>query len=176
MKNASHEGISWGVGTATSQREHKKNTRIKPMIFFWMTRKWKLCARCGPRLLTIENLAYLICNPKEFLRRFVTTDETWIHHYTSESREGSKKWLKPVGNTPKRPKTPQSARQVMASAFCDAHRVMFIDYIEKWRIVIGAYYAALLDRLVDKIRKERPQLKRKKIPFYADKRQEIALW
>ena len=24
---------------------------------------------------------------KDFLRRFVTMDETWIHHYTSESKE-----------------------------------------------------------------------------------------
>ena len=61
----------------------------------------KVCARWMPRLLTIDqkrihmtisarNLAYFIRNPKEFLRRFVTMDETWIHHCTPDSREGSK--------------------------------------------------------------------------------------
>ena len=61
----------------------------------------KLYARWVPRLLTIdqkqirvttseENLAYINPNPKEFLRRFVTTDETWFHHYTPESRVRSK--------------------------------------------------------------------------------------
>ena len=61
----------------------------------------KLCARRGPRLLTIDqkrirvttsekNLAYFNRNSKQFLRRSVTMIETWIHHYTSESREGSK--------------------------------------------------------------------------------------
>ena len=61
----------------------------------------KLCARWVLWLLTIDqkhirvttseqNLAYFNRNPKEFLRRFVTMNETWIHHYTPESREGSK--------------------------------------------------------------------------------------
>ena len=35
-----------------------------------------------------KNLAYFKRNPKEFLRRFVTMDVTWIHHYAPESREG----------------------------------------------------------------------------------------
>ena len=30
-----------------------------------------------------QNLSYLNRNSKEFLRRFVAMDETWIHHYTS---------------------------------------------------------------------------------------------
>ena len=31
-------------------------------------------------------------NPKEFLCRFVTVDEIWIHCYTSETKEQSKQW------------------------------------------------------------------------------------
>ena len=60
----------------------------------------KLCARWVPWLLRIEqkwirvttseqNLAYFNRNPKQFLRRFVTMNETWIHHYTQRAREGS---------------------------------------------------------------------------------------
>ena len=55
-----------------------------------------------------QNLAYFNRNPKEFLRRFVTMGETWIHHYTAKSREGSKQWVKPRANAPKRPKAQQS--------------------------------------------------------------------
>ena len=66
----------------------------------------KLSATLVPRLLTIDqkcirvttsekNLIYFNRNPKELLRRFVTMDETWIHHYTLESREGSKQYLFP---------------------------------------------------------------------------------
>ena len=61
----------------------------------------KLCARWMLRLLTINqkrirvttsvrNLTYFNRKPKEFFRRFVTMDKTWIHHYSPESSEESK--------------------------------------------------------------------------------------
>ena len=129
----------------------------------------KLCVEWVRRLLTNDqkrirvttleqNLAYFNRNPKEFLRRFVTMDETWIHHYTPESREGSKQWVKPQ----------QSVGKVMASVFWDGHGVIFINYLEKERTITGAYYVALLDRLVDEIRIKRSHLKKKKILFHED--------
>ena len=51
----------------------------------------------------------------------------------------------------------------MASIFWDAHGVIFIEYLEKESTITGAYYAALLDRLVDKIRKKRQHLKKKNL-------------
>ena len=84
-----------------------------------------------------------------------------IHHYTPESREGSKQLVKPGESAPKRPKMQQSTGEVMASVFWDEHGVIFIDYLEKDRMISGAYYAALLGRLIDEIRKKRPHLKKK---------------
>jgi len=66
----------------------------------------KLSARWVPRLLTvnqkltrktvsIKNLALYKRNPSEFLRRFITVDETWIHHYTPESKQQSKQCIGP---------------------------------------------------------------------------------
>ena len=66
----------------------------------------KLRARWVPRLLTTDqnrirvttseqNLANFNRNPKEFLRRFVMMDVTWIHLYTPESRERLKQWVEP---------------------------------------------------------------------------------
>ena len=60
-----------------------------------------LCASWVPRLLTFDqkrisvttseqNLAYFNRHPKGFVRWFETMDETLIHHYTPESREGTK--------------------------------------------------------------------------------------
>jgi hypothetical protein len=31
-------------------------------------------------------------NKTDFVRRFVTMDETWIHHYTQKSKQQSKQW------------------------------------------------------------------------------------
>ena len=55
----------------------------------------KVCARWGLRLVSsgqkrdrtdvsAQSLAKFNRNPQDFLRRFVTVDETWIHHYTPE--------------------------------------------------------------------------------------------
>ena len=60
----------------------------------------------------------------------------------------------------------QSAEKVMAGVFWDAHGVILIEYLEKGRTITGAYYVALLDQLVDKIRKKRPRLVKKKIIFH----------
>ncbi|MCP6484556.1 hypothetical protein NL492_27505, partial [Klebsiella pneumoniae] len=64
----------------------------------------KLCARWVPRLLTLEQkqchedvsiecLAKFHSNKAEFLRRFITMDETWVHHFTLETKEQSKQWI-----------------------------------------------------------------------------------
>ncbi|EFN79656.1 hypothetical protein EAI_11129, partial [Harpegnathos saltator] len=58
----------------------------------------KLCARWVPRLeqkqrsedVSIECWAKFRCNKAEFLRRFITMDETWVHHFTPETKEQSK--------------------------------------------------------------------------------------
>ena len=55
----------------------------------------------------------------------------------------------------------QSAEKLKASIFWDADGVIFIDYLEKAKTVTGTYYAALLDRLVNKIRKKRLHLRKK---------------
>ncbi|XP_067131309.1 histone-lysine N-methyltransferase SETMAR-like [Centruroides vittatus] len=64
----------------------------------------KISARWVPRLLSVENkrnrvvdseavLALFRRNPDEFLRRYITVDETWIHYYTPETKEQSKQWV-----------------------------------------------------------------------------------
>ena len=63
----------------------------------------KLSGRWVPRLLTLDEkhnhettsdqcLTLFKRNPKEFLRRFVTVNETWTHWYTPETKEQLKQW------------------------------------------------------------------------------------
>jgi histone-lysine N-methyltransferase SETMAR len=58
----------------------------------------KLCARWVPHLLTEDQkctrmkiseqcLEHFNKNKTDFMRRFITMDETWIHHYTPESKQ-----------------------------------------------------------------------------------------
>jgi len=92
-------------------------------------------------------------NPKEFLRRFVTVDETWIHWYTPETKEQSKQWTSPGEPAPKKAKTVPSAGKVMATDFCDSQGVIYIDYLENGKTVTGLYYAELLVRFTTELQK-----------------------
>jgi hypothetical protein len=54
----------------------------------------------------------------------------------------------------------------MASVFCDAEGILFIDYLEKGKTITGKYYSNLLTRLDEQIREKRPGLQKKKIIFH----------
>ncbi|GBM72402.1 hypothetical protein AVEN_175576-1 [Araneus ventricosus] len=64
----------------------------------------KISARWVPRLLSMENKRNRVINSEaglesfrhnldEFLSRYITVDETWIHYYTPETKEQSKQWV-----------------------------------------------------------------------------------
>ncbi|KAM8701714.1 hypothetical protein ACLKA7_005457 [Drosophila subpalustris] len=107
-------------------------------------------------------------NKSEFLRRYITMDETWIHHFTPESNRQSAEWHAAGESRPKRPKTQQLAGKVMASVFWDAHGIIFIDYLQKGQTINSDYYMALLERLKDEIAKKRPRMAKKKVLFHQD--------
>jgi len=139
----------------------------------------KLSARWVPRLLTPDNkrnrettseqcFTLFKRNPKEFLRRFVTVDETWIYWYTPETKEQSKQWTSPGEPAPKKVKTVPPAGKVLATVFWDSQGVIYIDYLEKGKTVTGLYYAELLGRFATELQKIRPHLAKKKVLFHHD--------
>jgi len=83
-------------------------------------------------------------NPKEFLHRLVTVDETWIHWYTPETKEQSKQSTSPGEPAPKKANTVPSAGKVMATVFWDSQGVIYIDNLENGKTVTGLYYVELL--------------------------------
>jgi len=96
----------------------------------------KLCARWVPRLLTADQkrtcmkiseqcLERLNKNETDFVRRFVTMDETWIHHYTPEFKQQSKQWTEAGCSAPKKTRSVPSAGKVIASVFWDAEGILF---------------------------------------------------
>jgi hypothetical protein len=95
-------------------------------------------------------------------------DETWIYHYTPESKQQSKQWTEAGYSVPKKTKSVPSAGKVMASVFWDAESILFIDYLEKGKTKTGEYYSNLLTRLDEKICEKRPGLQKKKIIFHQD--------
>ncbi len=72
-------------------------------------------------------LAHMRRNLDEFLYQFVTVDETWIHHYTPETKEQSKQWIVRGKLSPKKVKTVKSADKVRAQ--CSGMRVLLSSLI-----------------------------------------------
>ncbi|XP_029634903.1 protein GVQW3-like [Octopus sinensis] len=84
----------------------------------------KVSARWVPRILTPEqkrtrctlstsNLELFGADEENFLARFITKDESWVHHYQSETKEQSKQWK----NTSSTPKKARSLLQ-LARSWC----------------------------------------------------------
>ncbi|XP_029155672.1 uncharacterized protein LOC114928587 [Nylanderia fulva] len=136
----------------------------------------KLSARWVPRLLTLDQkrvrmnisnalLAQFRRNKSEFWRRLITVDETWIHHYTPETKYSPNSGLQRRNRLQKKQKLFFSAGKVMATVFWDSHGVILIDYLQKGKTITKAYYASLLDKLKEELAGKRPHLQKKKSCF-----------
>ena len=68
---------------------------------------------------------------KDFLHRYVTMDETWIHYYTPETKISPAEWTAVSESRLKRLQTQQWVGKVMASVFWNAYGILFIDYLKK---------------------------------------------
>ena len=134
--------------------------------------QWESCVQSGCRVGSVDQkqqdvdnsercLQLFPRNKKEFLHKYMTMDETWIHHFTLDSNQQSNEWTAAVESHPKRSKTQTSAGKVLASVFWDAQGILFINYLEKGRTIYSEYYIALLVCLKEEIAKKLPQLKKK---------------
>ena len=81
--------------------------------------------------------------------RYITTDETWFHHYIPESNRQSAEWTAKGEICPKRLKTQMAAGKVLASVFWDAHSILFIDYLKKGRTINSEYYTRCVPKKRD---------------------------
>jgi hypothetical protein len=89
-------------------------------------------------------------------------NETWIHHYTPESKQQSSQWREASCSAPKKTRSVPSAGGVMASVFWDVEGILFIDNLDKGKTITGEYYSNLLTRLDEKIHEKISGLLKKK--------------
>ena len=59
----------------------------------------------------------------------VKCDETWIHHWDSETIQESVQWKHKGSPPPKKFRTQPSAGKIMAKIFRDMEGVLLIDYL-----------------------------------------------
>ena len=135
-----------------------------------------LSARWVPRLLTVDQkhtrrtLSRAVLNlsevdpPANYFQRFVTMDETWVHHFTPEAKQQSKQW-----------KHPGSPRQRRQRLFHQLERLwpwfsgmLMVDYLQKGQTINGTYYASLLRQLRENIKLKRHRKLSKGVLFHQD--------
>lgn len=119
----------------------------------------KITARWVPRLLNFEQKHHRVevcqrlldryeVEGDNFLTRIFTTDETWVHYYTPESKIASMEWRKKGEGAPVKAKVTRSAGKVMCTVFFDRRGVLYIDFLHTQRTVNAAYYSNLLKTYV----------------------------
>ena len=125
------------------------------------------CAKWVPKILTkeqkakrknsaSENIFLHNLDPEFFETHIVTGDETWVHHYTPETKRQSKQWLPKWFPRPHKAIRKLSAKKVLATIFWDSKGVLLVDFVHKGTTITGEYYANLLRKLLQKIRYKRP--------------------
>jgi histone-lysine N-methyltransferase SETMAR len=126
----------------------------------------KVCARWVPKSLSEEQklkrmevsqslLDRYCLDRTDFLRRIVTVDETWVHHYDPETKQASMQWKHVNSPPPKKFRVQKSAGKIMATVFWDTEGIIMVDYLEKGKTVSGEYYAMLLRQLHDRLKEIR---------------------
>lgn len=137
----------------------------------------KLYARKVLRLLTPEQkqnrietsvkcLKMFKKNPTDFLQRFVTMNETWIH-YTPETKQQSEQCTAQGESATKKAKCVLSTEKVMALVFWDVKGILLIDYLKKEKTITTEYYVSLLEKLKAAIAEKRPEMD-KEVLFHHD--------
>lgn len=101
--------------------------------------------------VTMSNWAMLRRDPKEFLRRFVTVDMTYIPHYTPETKEHSKRWISGGKRAQKKAKTVLSEGKEIASVILGGTRCNPSWLPAEKKTINGEYFAPVLNDFNDAI-------------------------
>lgn len=139
----------------------------------------KVCARWVPRLLTVDQKLnrFQVCERllarfreegDPFLSHIVTCDETWVHHYTPESKQASMEWRKKGETGPVKAKSRLSAGKVLATVFFDQRGLLHLDFLHERRTINATYYCQILTEVRLAYRRKRRDLPMRKVILLHD--------
>jgi hypothetical protein len=84
----------------------------------------------------------------KFLDHIITGDETWISHFTPESKRQSLEWHHPRSpSKPRKFKQTLSNREIMATVVWDRKGVRLVEFMTRGTTINAESYCAILMRL-----------------------------
>lgn len=128
----------------------------------------KVNARFVPHELTdsqkmnrIDHCKDLIENSErdpQWLKSIVTGDETWCFQYDPETKRQSAEWRRPDEGNPSKLQRQKSKIKTMLLCFYDSKGIIHKEFMPPGqKSVNGVYYKAVMKRLLDRIRRVRPE-------------------
>ncbi len=90
---------------------------------------------------------------EDMLNRIVTSDETWIHHFTPEMKKMSMILKRLDEPAPKKFETTLSAGKVMCTVFWDSRGVILQEYLSRGETINAVRYCETLKKLREAIKK-----------------------
>jgi len=146
---------SVGISTGSVKTIFREHLLMRKVCAHWVPRmlnqKMKDC-RCE---LSSENLKLMQLDWNLFVKRIVTGDEPWIHHYDPESKQQSMQWKHASSPSPQKFKVQTSAGKIMCTIFWDVEGILLIDFMRQKVTITGVYYADLLHKLSLVIKEKR---------------------
>lgn len=127
----------------------------------------KICSRWVPKMLTDQHKTNRMGSALSFLTRYeqqgdafldqiVTGDETWVCHFTPETKRKSMEWHHPQSPTrPRKFKQSFSMKKVMASVFWDRKGLLLVDFMPQKTTINADAYCETLQRLRRAIQNKR---------------------
>ncbi|GFW57490.1 histone-lysine N-methyltransferase SETMAR [Trichonephila clavipes] len=93
-----------------------------------------------------------------FMKRIVTGDETWCHHYEPETKRDSMQWKHASSPPPKKFRAVKSAGKVFLTVFFDVQGPLLVEFLEHGKSINSDVYCETLRRLRRSIKNKRPGL------------------
>ncbi|GFS50886.1 mariner transposase [Trichonephila clavipes] len=138
-----------------------ENLDMRKLYARWVLHTFTLEQKQCRKDVSIECLVRFNSNKAEFLRRFISMDKIWVHHFTPKIKEQSKQWTEKGEPAPKKAKCVPFAGKVIVTVPWDARERIFIDYLEKGKTINGEY-CVKFQRLSEEINQKRTHLDKKK--------------
>ncbi|GFW53271.1 histone-lysine N-methyltransferase SETMAR [Trichonephila clavipes] len=128
----------------------------------------KVCAAWVPKQLTDQQkklrmgiaLKHLFRHQEDptFMKRIVTGDESWCHHYEPETKRDNMQWKHVSSPPPKNFKVVKSVGKVLLTVFFDVQGPLLVEFLEHRKSINSDVYCETFRRLRRSIKNKRPGL------------------
>jgi len=130
----------------------------------------RVCAKFVSRLLTDDqreqrqtiacDLFERSCEDVQFPRNIVAGDMSCVYGYDPETKQQLSQWKGPTSPRPKKGRQVRSKTKVILLAFFDSEGIVHNEYAPDGQTINTGFYAAVLRRLRESVRRKRPEKSR----------------